>query len=697
MGALKRSLRMRLHFCVVAAVALVATLLCRQAVAAQASRSGGRIVLALPEGGPGPLVLSPGQGGWIGTLSVVNTGAEPLVVSRIAILGDEDDVRSPTRLSTRFVEGAATSATIAPGASKDLVVSWMPDKDPRVRQAFGHVIVTSTDEQSGEVAMGFRAQIPTGLGWVGAHSLSLLVLLPLLVPLLALASRLSGLRDAPLVRSAFVGVGLVELALALWTYFRFVPDVGRSDGNDGYQLVERTVWVRSLGSEWYLGVDGVSVVIVPLAAALALVAVLVHECNRRSDAYYSSLALLAAGSMGAFLALDLTLVFASWQLVLIALVMLVGGWGGVRGERAAAKFGTYGAIGATAMLAAFVALSRASGRAFLVDGTSVAHTLSIPELARTSFAAKGPILGVPFVEWAWILLIVAVAVATPIVPFHGWLSDVLAEAPPGAGVMVAGVVVAFGPYLLLRVGLGAIPEGARWAASSVSALGVLGVVYGALCAMAQTDLRRFVAYTTIANSGACLFGIAALGPQGIAGAMAGMFAHGLAVALLLGFSSALERRVHTGELPRLGGLAAETPLLAAAAGAGLAVSLGVPGLVGFWGPLLSLLGGFVRHPVLAMLMAAAFVASAAAHLRVARLCLLGHVPPGWRRSRVLEPFGGRFPDATGTELVAFAPMVAISLVLGLWPAPLLSPIAAAVREVSALADPAGPDPSVGVR
>ncbi|MGA7120688.1 MAG: NADH-quinone oxidoreductase subunit M [Polyangiaceae bacterium] len=682
---------------VLAAMALVATLVCSRAVAGPPQHPGGRIVLSLPNGSAGPLVLAPGQGGWVGTLTVVNTGPEPLVISRVALLGDEDDVRSPTRLSTRFVEGAATSATIPPGASKDLVVSWMPDKDPRVRQAFGHVIITSNDEQAGEVAMGFRAQLPTSLGWIGAHALTLLIVLPLVVPLVALVSRLTGRHDAPLVRKAWIGLGLIEVALALWTYFRFVPEVGRSDGNDGYQLVERCVWVRSLGAEWYLGIDGISVVLVPLTAVLALVAVLVHESDRRSDAYYSALAILAAGSMGAVLALDLTLLLATWQLVLVASVMLVGGWGGVRGERAAAKLGTYGAIGSTAMLAAFVALSRASGRAFLVDGTAVTHTLSIPELARTSFASKGLVLGLPFVEMVWILLIVAVAVAAPIVPLHGWLADVLAEAPPGAAVMVAGVVVAFGPYLLVRVGLGAVPEGARWAASSISALGVLGVVYGALCAMAQNDLRRFVAYTTIANSGACLFGVAALGPQGIAAAVAGMFAHGIAVAILLGFSSALERRVHTGELTRLGGLAAETPLLAAMAGVGLAVSLGVPGFMGFWGPFLSLLGGFVRHPVLAILMAAAFVASAAAHMRVARLCLLGRVHPAWRRSRLLEPFGGHFPDATRPEIIALAPLAALSLVLGIWPAPLLSPIATAVREVSAMADPAGPDPSVGAR
>jgi NADH-quinone oxidoreductase subunit M len=350
-----------------------------------------------------------------------------------------------------------------------------------------------------------------------------------------------------------------------------------------------------------------------------------------------------------------------------------------------------------AMLGAFVALAAASGRAFLIDGTPMAHTLSIPELARTSFAAKGPILGVPFVEWVWILLLVAVAVATPIVPLHGWLVDVLEAAPAGAAVVVAGGVVALGPYLLVRVGLGSIPEGARWAGSSIAAVGVLGMVYGSLCAMAQRNLRRFVAYAAVASAGGCLFGIGALTPQGIAAAIAGTLGHAVAAAMLLGFVAALERRVHTCELDRLGGLALEIPALGGIAGIGLAVSLGVPGLAGFWGTLLSLLGGFVRHPVLAILMAAALVAFAAAHIRVARQSLLGPVHATWRHNRLLAPFGGHFPDATIPELLALVPLTMLAVVLGLWPAPMLSPLATTVRDISAAVEPAGPDPTVGSR
>jgi hypothetical protein len=416
--------------------------------AAISPHPSGRIVLTLPGGKRGPLVLTPGQGGWVGTVSVLNLGAEPLIVSRIAIRGDEDDVRSPSRLSARFVDGAATTATLAPGGSKDIVVTWMPDRDPRVRQAFGHVVVTSTDEQAGEVAIGFRAQIPTSLGWVGEHALSLLVGLPLLLVLVVGIARAAGQRDQTLARTTAIGLSVVHLLLAIWAYQHFAPDVGRLDGNDGFQLIERTVWVRSIGAEFYLGVDGISVALVLLTSLVSLVAVVAPQPpSTRSDGYFCALALVTSGTIAALVALDMVV---------------------------------------------------------------------LPELARTSFANKLPIFDVPFVDAAWALLFVAAAAAAPLVPLHGWLPDAMEEAPGGAAILAAGAVVVLGPYLLVRVGLGAMPEGARWAGPSLAALGVLSVAYGSFCAMAQRDLRRFVAYSTVASAGAWLFGVAGFTPQGAA-------------------------------------------------------------------------------------------------------------------------------------------------------------------------------------
>jgi NADH-quinone oxidoreductase subunit M len=665
--------------------------------AASSPRPSGRIVLTLPGGKRGPLVLTPGQGGWVGTLSVLNLGADPLIVSRIAIRGDEDDVRSPSHVSVRFVDGAATTATLAPGSSKDVVVSWMPDRDPRVRQAFGHVVVTSTDEEAGEVAIGFRAQIPTSLGWIGEHVLSLLLGLPLLVLIVVGVARAAGQRDPKLARTTSIGLSVAQLALAIWAYQHFAPDVGRLDGNDGFQLVERSVWVRSIGAEFYLGVDGISVALVLLTALVSLVAVVAPQPpSSRSDGYFCALALLTSGTIGALVALDMVVLFVAWQLVLVALVMLVGGWGGARGEHVAAKLAVYGAVGTGAMLAVFVALSRASGRTLLVDGSVIAHTMSIPELARTSFANKAPILDMPFVDVAWSLLFIAAAAAAPLVPLHGWLPDALEEAPGGAAILVAGAVVVLGPYLLVRVGLGAMPEGARWAGPSMAALGVLSVAYGSFCAMAQRDLRRFVAYATVASAGAWLFGVAGFTPQGTAGAVAGLFAHGLAATMLLAVSVALEPRGRGGDFARLAGVAERVPVFGLLVAVALALSLGVPGLAGFWGLLLVLAGGFSRHPVLAVLLAASLVASAAAHVRVARLVLL-RVPDS-RSPRAAErtavPPGIPLYRPGARELAVLASLAALALLLGLWPAPLLSQIADGARDASASVDPSGVDPAM---
>jgi NADH-quinone oxidoreductase subunit M len=689
-------------------LALVATLVARSAFAAPPSPGttpavaatgalpaapAGRIVLTLPSGARGPLVLAAGPTGWSGVLKVTNVGDDPLAISRIAVRGDEEDARSPPHVTARFAEGAPTSATIPAGGSREVVVSWVPDHASHVEQAFGHVVLTSTDEWSGEVAMGFRAQRPTGLGWIGEHALSLLVLWPLVVALVAAVSRLSGRRDAPVVRQVAIGAAVGELLLAVWAFRHFAPDVGRSHGNEGFQLIERSVWVRSLGAEWYLGVDGTSVLLVVLAAAVGLVAVLVADETRRSDAYYATLALLASGVAGSIVALDLALDFASRALVLLALVVLVGSWGGARAHRAAAKVGAVGCVGLVAMLLAFAALSGGSGRTFLVDGTAAAHTMAIPELARTSFATHGTLLGVPFVDAVWLLLFLAVATSSPLVPFHGWLPDALEEAPLGVAIAIGGMVTALGPFLLVRVGLGALPEGARWGGPSMAGLGAIGAAWGALCAVAQRDVRRFAGYAAVANAGLCLYGIGSLTPQGIAGALAALFAHGLASALLLGAAGALEARARTGDVTRLQGLVRDAPALAVLVAAALAASLGAPGLVGSWALLLALVGGFVQHPFFALVLAGALVVSAAAHFRMARILLLEPVDAVWRRSRLLAPYGGRLPDATPTELVALAPLAAIAVGLGLWPVPILSPVEVAARDASAVlaGEPTAPE------
>jgi NADH-quinone oxidoreductase subunit M len=562
-----------------------------------------------------------------------------------------------------------------------------------MKQAFGHVVVTSTDEAAGEVAMGFRAQIPQSLGPIGDHALSTLLLLPLAGALALLAVRASGRRGSTATRWIALGVTGLELLLALWAYLAFVPEVSRLDGNDGLQLVERSVWIRALGVEYFVGVDGTSIALVLLCALVAFVGVAASfGVERHVEGYFAAYLVLFAGAMGAFIALDLVLFFVAWQVALVALVVLVGAWGGERRAFAATKLALFGLVGGALMLVAFALLSSNADRTFLVDGSPTARSFAIPELARVAFASKGgTLLGVSFVKVVYGALFVAFALRTPVVPLHTWLADTITEAPTGVGVAVAGFAQALGPYALLRIGFTVLPEATRWAAGTIVALGVVGLFYGALCAMAQRDLRRTIAYGTVAQMGFVLVGFGSLTPQGIAGGIVQLFAQGAVGAMLLALVGALDDRVRTRDLVRFGGLASEMPVFAAFVGVALLASAGVPGFAGFWGETLGLFGAFPMHPVLASFAALGIVVHASWHIIVARKLLFGKVDPAWRADPRLEPFGGKLPDLGSREAACVAPLAVVALLLGVWPVPLLSQIANGVRDVSALVDPPGPD------
>jgi NADH-quinone oxidoreductase subunit M len=505
---------------ILAALAFLVWLVAPPAQGANPAPGGGHIALSVPGAQgvrPGPLVLASSGPAYSGEFMLRNVGSGPLRVLRVAILDDADDVRSPPGLSARLAGASALPVTIDPGDSRGVLVSWEPGDTARVRQAFAQVVVTSTDEERGEVAMGVLARLPTGLGWVGEHALSLLVLLPLLTLAVAVASRAVGSTGGGLLRAISLVVAGVEWFLALWVYRAFVPGVGRQDGNDGFQLVERSVVSRAAGVEWYAGVDRTSILLVVLVATLAFLSETGTET--RTPRGHAALALLTSGVMATLVALDLGFFFVAWQTIPIALALLVGAQRGpghevdskltIWGYGTAARFGVPGAIGASAMLGAFVALWRASGRSFLVDGGAAAHTMSIPELARTSFAGHGSILGLPSIDVIWGLLLVAMAASSPVMLGNDWLPDVLEEAPAAAAALLGGVAMVLGPYLLTRLGLDAVPEGPRWAAPAAAILGAVGMVRAAVRAIDQRETRRVIAYATVALAGSCLCAVGA--------------------------------------------------------------------------------------------------------------------------------------------------------------------------------------------
>ncbi len=513
------------------------------------------------DGSRGPIVLRLRDGAYVGELTVDNEGTEPLVVSRVAIRGDDEDIRAPARLSARFSEEGAgpgtTSATILPGGEKRVLVTWTPERSSRVRQVFAHVIVTSNDEDAGEVAMGVRAELASPLPLFFDHALSWLTFLPLGGALLILLLQAIGKGSDKSARGIALAATALQCVMAVWIAWAFRGDVTRLDGNDGFQLIEHAIWVRSFNVEYFLGIDGLSVPMVLLTALVGFVGCIASaSIDKQQRGYYALYLLLATGMMGVFVALDLFLFYVFWEVMLLPMYFLIGVWGGPRKEYAAIKFFLYTLVGSVFMLLAFLALYLSSDRTFLVDGTTALHTFSIPELTRVSFAGKHlTVFGVAFVKIVWVMLFGCFAIKIPMFPLHTWLPDAHVEAPTPISVVLAAVLLKMGTYGILRVNFAILPEATRWAAGAIVAFGAVNVIYGAFCAMAQDDIKRLVAYSSVSHMGFCLIGMGSLTPQGIAGCIFVMVSHGIVTSMLFLLVGVLYDRAHTRSMRAFGGLA----------------------------------------------------------------------------------------------------------------------------------------------
>ena len=347
------------------------------------------IALVTDDGSRGPLGLALHEGAYVGELSIANVGTDPLVVSRVAIRGDDEDVRAPPRLTARLTDSGASSATVPPGGEKRVAVTWSPEHNARTRQVFAHVVVTSNDEQAGEVALGVHAQLASPAPFFFDHLLSWVTFLPLAGALLIVLLQAMGRGSDRTARTIALAATALQCVFALWIAWAFHGDVTRLDGNDGYQLIEHAVWVRSFNVEYFLGVDGLSVPMVLLTALVSFVGCIASgSIDKQQRGYYALYLLLATGMMGVFVALDLVLFYVFWEVMLLPMYFLIGIWGGPRKEYAAIKFFLYTLAGSVLMLLAFLALYLSSDRTFLVDGTTALHSFSIPELTRVSFAGK---------------------------------------------------------------------------------------------------------------------------------------------------------------------------------------------------------------------------------------------------------------------------------------------------------------------
>ncbi len=477
--------------------------------------------------------------------------------------------------------------------------------------------------------------------------------------------------------------GLVTLGWSVWTV------LAATTALDGSHVDH--AWIRALDVRWHLGVDGISgplVLMTTLVLALALLSLLRHAPATGSRAPLAALLLLIeAGVLGSFLALDMVLFFAFFEVALIPMWFVISGWGDPHDEagrlRAATRFLLFTVLGSALMLVGFMLVHAGSGT---FDITRIASTYH--PSGRTAVAAA-------------VLVGLGLAIKTPLWPLHIWLPDAHAKAPTVGSVVLAAVLLKLGTYGLVRFWMPVVDPSWRLLAGFVAALAVIGIVYGALACLAQTELKRLIAYSSVGHMGFVVLAVTTFSVGGVQAAVFASVAHGLITGLLFFLAGAIKDRYGTGDLARLRVLYGRVPRLAGLFAFAAMASLGLPGLAGFWGEMLAIRSAVypadalprVTYGVLAVVAAFGVILTSAYFLALMRGMLQG-APAAVRPVNAgvdsvelatpeVEPAtamaGAVRRDVDGVEWLTWSPLMVLTLVLGLAPGLLLAPVAEAAN------------------
>jgi NADH-quinone oxidoreductase subunit M len=474
-------------------------------------------------------------------------------------------------------------------------------------------------------------------------------------------------RRPDLFRPVALLVTVVTGALSLYMLWAF------ESSDPDFQFVVDQSWISDLGISLSFGVDGISLFLVVLTGIMFPIAILGVAPKDRPKPYYAWMLVLMGASVGVFCALDLVVFFVFFELVLVPMYFLIGLWG--YGERiyAATKFFLYTMFGSALMLVGLVATAvlhqQEVGGDLTFDLVTIATDQAIgTNAARLIFAAFA----------------VAFAIKVPLVPLHTWLPDAHTQAPTAGSVLLAAIMLKLGTYGFVRFGLYLFPEASVWARPVMLTLAVLGITYGAIAATMQTDLKRLVAYSSVAHMGFCVLGIFSLTVNGLNGSILVMVNHGITTGALFLLVGMLYERRHTREIADLSGLQKAAPVMAAVFTLVMLASVGLPGLNGFPGEFLSLLGAFEGARWWAVVAVSGVI--------IAALYLL------WAYQRTFHgPATGEnatMKDLRPYELAVLAPLLALIVFLGLYPTPLLERMEPSVDKLVAHVDLHSDDLSV---
>jgi len=505
----------------------------------------------------------------------------------------------------------------------------------------------------------------------GPGSFPILTML-ILVPFIgAVAVAITSKRRPEIVKLIALMTAVAVAGMSIWLLSSFEM------GEAGFQFSSQHTWIEQWGISYHVGVDGISLFLVVLTGVLFPLAIVGIDPHHDEKPYLAWLLMLEAGVMGSFLSLDLFLFFIFFEIVLVPMYFLIGGWGYESRVYAATKFFLYTMFGSAFMLVGLIAT------AMLAREDLGRLTFDLVEIAEgADFAANTG-------RWLFFAFAIAFAVKVPIFPLHTWLPDAHTQAPTAGSVVLAGVMLKLGTYGFLRFGLYLFPEAAVWSRSLWLTLAVIGIIYGAAAATMQKDLKRLVAYSSVAHLGFIILGTFAFTSQAITGSVLQMVNHGVSTGALFLLVGMIYERRKTRQISELGGIQTAAPIFAAAFMIVMLSSIGVPGLNGFIGEYLILLGSFQT--------ARWWTVVATAGVILAALYLL------WAYQRVFhgEPDedNAKFPELRAKEAMVLLPFIVAIVFTGVYPKPLLDRIEPSVDAlVARVADNSGFDiPDVGTQ
>ncbi len=477
--------------------------------------------------------------------------------------------------------------------------------------------------------------------------LSLIVFLPLIGAIVVAVLPSSMTRGAALA-----------FALATWVA-SLILLVGYLPGRPGFQYTEVADWIPIFGIQYKLGVDGLSAALVVLTTTLSWICILASftPIQTRIKEYMIAFLVLEVGMIGVFLALDLFLFYIFWEIVLVPMYLIIGIWGGGNRIYATIKFVLYTLVGSLLMLVAILATAFAFQAAHGGSWVGAFDFETLRAFAMDPAGGFAPALQVG----AFLAFFLAFAIKVPMFPFHTWLPDAHTEAPTAGSVILAGVMLKLGAYGLMRFALPLYPDAAHTFAPAIIVLSLIGIIYGAVVALVQPDLKRLVAYSSVSHMGFVTMGLFVFTEQGIQGSILQMVNHGLITGGLFLLVGIIYERTHDRTIAKMAGLAARTPVWAAVFGFFVFASGGLPGLSGFVGEFLSLVGTFAVSPAAAAVATLVMILAAGYLLYMYGRIVFGEV------SDFIAGLGHHLTDMTPVEILTLAPLGALIVVFGIQP------------------------------